>query len=62
MSENWRIDGNCKECRRKKYCTKPCKAHTSRIHLDVLNLLYSCIGDIYQSFPDIKEQGACYGS
>lgn len=55
MSENWRIDGNCKECRRKKYCTKPCKAHTSRIHLDVLNLLYSCIGDIYQSFPDIKE-------
>ena len=24
MSENWKTDGNCKECRKKSYCKKLC--------------------------------------
>ena len=24
-NEQWLSDGNCKLCRRRKYCTKPCK-------------------------------------
>lgn len=27
MSENWKTDGNCKECRRRNYCSKACKKH-----------------------------------
>ena len=27
MADSWLTDGNCKECRRQKYCNKPCKAH-----------------------------------
>lgn len=26
-SEQWKLEGNCKECRRKNYCSKDCKAH-----------------------------------
>lgn len=55
MSENWLTDGNCKKCRRKKYCNKPCKARISRLQLSVSNLLNSYFCEIYRSFPDIKE-------
>ena len=27
MADSWLTDGNCKECRRRKYCSKECKAH-----------------------------------
>ena len=26
MSDNWKTDGNCRECRRQDYCSKPCTA------------------------------------
>jgi radical SAM protein with 4Fe4S-binding SPASM domain len=26
-SEQWKLEGDCKECRRKNYCGKDCKAH-----------------------------------
>lgn len=25
LQDSWLSDGNCKKCRRKKYCTKQCK-------------------------------------
>lgn len=25
-SDQWLLDGECKKCRRDKYCSKPCKA------------------------------------
>ena len=28
--ERWLSDGNCKKCRRKKYCKKPCTANKRR--------------------------------
>jgi len=27
MSDNWKTNGDCKECRRKNYCTKVCTAN-----------------------------------
>ena len=29
-SEQWKLDGKCHICRRKEYCSKPCKACKSR--------------------------------
>lgn len=29
-SEQWLLDGRCSICRRKKYCSKPCKACKNR--------------------------------
>lgn len=26
-SEQWKLDGKCSLCRRKTYCSKPCKAY-----------------------------------
>ena len=30
-SEQWLLDGNCNICRRKEYCSKPCKACKDRM-------------------------------
>ena len=30
-SEQWKIDGDCKVCRRDAYCTKPCKLRKTRL-------------------------------
>ena len=30
-SEQWKIDGDCKVCRRDSYCTKPCKLRKTRL-------------------------------
>lgn len=30
LGESWLTDGNCKTCRRKKYCSKQCKANSNR--------------------------------
>lgn len=29
-SEQWLLDGKCSMCRRKEYCSKPCKACKDR--------------------------------
>lgn len=26
-TEQWLLDGKCKECRKNNYCSKPCKKH-----------------------------------
>ena len=30
-SEQWKIDGDCKVCRRDSYCTKPCTLRKTRL-------------------------------
>lgn len=30
-SEQWLLDGICRKCRRKDYCSKPCKRNEARI-------------------------------
>lgn len=35
IKEQWLHQGDCKECRRKSYCKKPCKAHKEKIENDI---------------------------
>lgn len=37
-TEQWLLDGKCTECRRNKYCNKPCTRHKRRINLLVHNM------------------------
>lgn len=39
MDEQWKSGGRCNECRRQKYCSKPCKAHK----VSVRNALYGLV-------------------
>ena len=35
-NEQWLLDGNCRECRRKEYCSKPCKRNEARIERELV--------------------------
>ena len=35
-NEQWLLDGNCRECRRKDYCSKPCKRNEARIERELV--------------------------
>lgn len=39
MADSWLTDGNCEECRRNKFCSKPCKAHKQR----TMSILHSVV-------------------
>ncbi len=34
-NEQWLLDGICQECRRKEYCSKPCKRNKVRIKREI---------------------------
>ena len=57
-TEQWLLDSNCKLCRRKEYCTKPCKKHkvyTQRIVNSVIaSKLDSITGGV---FSEIMRRG-----
>lgn len=38
-SEQWKEQGKCNECRRKGYCTKPCKAYRERMEYEIGSFL-----------------------
>lgn len=33
MADSWKIDGDCKNCRRKNYCSKSCTLNKRRTEL-----------------------------
>lgn len=35
MNEEWKTDGNCSMCRRKGYCSKPCKRNQQRVDTNI---------------------------
>ena len=37
--DQWKSGGNCPDCRRAKYCTKPCSAHKSQLQSQVASVL-----------------------
>ena len=51
-TEQWLLDGKCTECRRNKYCSKPCTRHKRRINLLVHNMasakLNEMTGGVYR--------------
>ena len=40
MADEWLADGNCDNCRRKKYCRTPCKAHKERFARRVKYIMF----------------------
>lgn len=42
-SEQWLLNGKCTECRRKKYCSKPCRACKDRREYYMRNMVGAAI-------------------
>lgn len=43
-SEQWKNGGDCNKCRRKKYCTKPCKLNRYRQKEHISKITYKMFG------------------
>lgn len=44
MADSWLINGNCEECRRRKYCSTECKKHRVRHKRNFYNAMMSATG------------------
>ena len=44
MADSWLIDGNCENCRRKKYCKTECKLHRVHRKRDMYDTLMELTG------------------
>lgn len=44
MADSWLIDGNCNNCRRKNYCSKPCTKAKSRRKSAIYNGIMNATG------------------
>ena len=42
-SEQWLIDGDCEECRKKAYCKNDCKKATERKRQEQACLIHECL-------------------
>lgn len=55
-SNQWELSGDCSLCRRKKYCSKPCKRNKrstqAMIHSLVANKLNEMTGGAYSELED----------
>ena len=49
-SEQWKSSGNCKECRRKEYCTKKCSAWKKRQD----EIIHNIVASIFTTTVDGK--------
>lgn len=38
-NEQWKLNGNCKKCRRNNYCSKSCTRHNKRIRAEITGLV-----------------------
>lgn len=43
-NEQWLEDGNCKECRRAKYCHTPCKMNKQMLQRSIRNAILTQTG------------------
>lgn len=37
--DRWLTDGDCTKCRRKKFCSKPCKRHKGAIQREITGMI-----------------------
>lgn len=44
MADSWKIDGNCENCRRKNYCSKPCTLHKRRTKAIISQAVNKALG------------------
>lgn len=52
MADSWKTDGNCKECRRQKYCSKECTASKRAIRAFIQKVVNEKLSAMT---PPIKE-------
>lgn len=45
MADSWKIDGNCENCRRKNYCSKPCTLNKRRREMIMHNAVRKVLND-----------------
>lgn len=43
-NERWLTDGDCKKCRRNKYCSKACRASQDRLNREVHRAMNKATG------------------
>lgn len=48
MNDQWKLSGDCKLCRRKSYCKKPCTANKRRKESLLDALVQSAIARIWK--------------
>ncbi|GEM_PF-2159330 len=42
-NEQWKLDDNCKMCRKNKYCDKSCFAYKSSVNRDIKSEFYTML-------------------
>lgn len=55
-TEQWLLDGVCKECRRKKYCSKPCTANKRRTQRQLFGVVDAATGGMLSYFENKAEE------
>lgn len=53
----WELDGNCSLCRRKKYCSKPCKRYKSSLRRLISSAMDEATGGNYSNIMSMFEYG-----
>lgn len=43
-NEQWLLDGDCSQCRRKSYCSKPCKIAERETDISIRNAIMTATG------------------
>ncbi|MGL6201128.1 MAG: hypothetical protein ACRC3H_19585 [Lachnospiraceae bacterium] len=46
-TEQWETEGKCQECRKKNYCTKPCKARQQRTSFEMYQAFDAATKGVY---------------
>ena len=49
VTDQWKLNGNCRACRRRSYCRKACSAHSRRTERIVTGAMFSAMGEAMSS-------------
>lgn len=52
ITEQWNLDGICKNCRRSAYCSKPCKRHKEHMRNFVRNTFKFIMPGVFSKVDD----------
>lgn len=55
-NEQWLLDGICQECRRKDYCSKPCKRNKVRTESEIISYIRkrTGIGGVLEQLQKVR--------
>ena len=57
-NEQWLLDGICRECRRRSYCSKPCKRNKVRTEREIMTCIYERteIGVLLEKIAEVSNK------